>query len=267
MDLRLAGKRALVTGSSSGIGERIAKSLAEEGVAVAVHGRNQKAAARVAQDVTASGGKAAVSTGDLRTDEGARQVVGAAIAALGGIDILVNNAGVFPFRGWNNTTPNDWSDLYNVNVVSMVRVVRLLVPHMRELGWGRIIQISSGVATSPNASMPDYAAAKAATVNLSVSLARELAGTGITVNTVSPGAIVTPGWKDLALAAAAAQGWSTDFAEVEQRLLAGPLANPAGRLGRVEDVANVVVFLASPLADYVNGANFRVDGGLTHAIN
>ena len=267
MDLRLAGKRALVTGSNSGIGEGVVKALAAEGVTVVVHGRNEKAAARVAQEITATGGNAMISTSDLRTDDGARQAADRALGALGGIDILVNNAGVFPFRGWTSTTPEEWSEIYSVNVVSMVRLVRLLTPQMRTLGWGRIIQIASGVATSPNASMPDYAATKAATVNMTVSLARELAGTGITVNTVSPGAIVTPGWMALARQAAVARGWGTDFGEIERRLLEGPLLNPAGRLGRVEDVAHLVVFLASPLADYINGANLRVDGGLTHAIN
>lgn len=267
MDLRLAGKRALVTGSSGGIGEGIAKGLAREGVAVAVHGRNEKAATRVAQEIATAGGKAIVSTGDLGTDAGARQVADRVLAALGGVEIVVNNAGAFPFRGWTNTTPEDWADLYRVNVVSMVRIVRLLVPQMRQLGWGRIIQISSGVATTPGAFMPDYNATKAATVNMTVSLAQELAGTGITVNTVSPGPIVTPGWTELIRAAGAAQGWGTDIEEIKRRLLAGPLANPSGRLGSPEDVAHLVMFLASPLADYINGANLRVDGGLTHAIN
>lgn len=267
MDLDLVGKRALVTGSSRGIGEAVAKALAGEGVRVAVHGRSEKSAARVAEEIIRGGGTAFVSTGDLGTDEGAGQVADQALAALGAVDILVNNAGAFPFRGWKDATPEDWSSLYNLNLVSMVRVIRRIMTQMKTLGWGRIIQISSGVATSPNALMPDYAATKAATVNLTVSLARELAGTGITVNTVSPGAIVTPGWMALAQALGASQGWGQDLAAIERRLLEGPLSNPAGRLGRAEDVAAVVAFLASPRADYINAANIRIDGGLTHAIN
>jgi len=267
MNLRLEGKRALVTGSSSGIGEVIAHALAEEGVAVVVHGRSQERAQRVASEIASKGGKAFVALGDLATDAGAREAAEQALAALGGVDILVNNAGEFPFRGWTNTAPGEWAEIYNTNVVSMVRMVQLLAPQMKQLGWGRIIQVASTIATSPSPVMPDYSATKAATLSTTVSLARELTGTGITVNTVSPGPIVTPGWRELVLAVAATQGWGTDWAEIERRLLEGPLKNPSGRLGRVEDVAHLVAFLASPLAGYINGANLRVDGGLTAAIS
>jgi 3-oxoacyl-[acyl-carrier protein] reductase len=135
MDLRLTGRRVLVTGSSSGIGEGIAKSLAREGASIVVHGRNEKAAKRVQHEIDAEGGKAIIAIGDLSTDEGAKRVAETALTELGAIDILVNNAGAYEVRGWADTTPTQWLDVFNQNVVSMVRVIRLLVPQMRQLGF------------------------------------------------------------------------------------------------------------------------------------
>src|SRR4051812_49849169 len=123
MDLQLKGKRAVVTGSSSGIGEAIAKSLAAEGAAVVVHGRRESEAKRVAATIAAAGGKAVVALGDLGTDAGADRVAKVVNEALGGVDILVNNAGAFPQRPWLESTAAEWNDLYNQNVGSMVRLV------------------------------------------------------------------------------------------------------------------------------------------------
>jgi len=157
--------------------------------------------------------------------------------------------------------------LYNKNVVSVARLVRLLVPQMKESHWGRIIQISSGEATQPFRFMPDYAATKAAMINITVSLAKDLAESGVTVNTVSPGIIVTPALEKYYRQLAATRRWGTNWKDIEKSVLREILYNPVGRLGRAEDVANLVAYLTSPLADYINGANFRVDGGSTACIN
>src|SRR5581483_7289374 len=159
MDLRLAGKRALVTGSSSGIGEVIVKLLAAEGVAVVVHGRDESRANAVAQAIRAEGGSAEVALGDLTTDAGADAVAVAALAG-GPIDILVNNAGVIAeangFLSWMEATAADWTQKYNINVIAGVRMIQRLIPQMRERHWGRVIQIGGGLSQQPQASGPDY---------------------------------------------------------------------------------------------------------------
>lgn len=263
MDLGIAGKRALVTGSTSGIGESIAKTLAQEGVIVAVQGRREGEAKRVAQEITKAGGKAVLAIGDLSTDAGAEAVAKAATAALGGgVDILVNNAGIYPAKGWFNETPSEWNDVYNVNVASMVRVINLLVPGMRDRKWGRVVSIASGVATRPLAGMPAYSATKIANVSLIVSLAGALEGSGVTCNAVSPGLIMTPGVhemfdkmgleknEDLRLTKAA------EFAP-----------NPLKRAGKPQEIADAVTYLCSQRASYVNGQNLRVDGGFVPTVN
>src|ERR1044072_4742203 len=134
MDLQLKGKRALVTGSSSGLGEAIAKMLATEGATVIIHGRNIDRASSVAACIIKGGGKAEVAIGDLATDEGADAV--AAVALKGGaIDILVNNAGATSHKSWGEATTQDWGDMYNVNVISYVRMIQRIVPQMKTLGW------------------------------------------------------------------------------------------------------------------------------------
>jgi 3-oxoacyl-[acyl-carrier protein] reductase len=265
MDLRLAGKRALVTGSSSGIGEAIVKLLAAEGVAVVVHGRNVSRANAVAEAIRAKGGKAEVALGDLTTDAGADAV---AVAALSGgpIDILVNNAGVIGFLSWTEATATDWAEIYNSNVVSGVRMIQRLVPQMRERHGGRVIQIGGGLSQQPQAGGPNYNATLAARHNLAVSLARELKDTGVTSNVVAPGAVLAEAARATLTHLAPAHGWGETWEEIEHNATQAMAPNDVGRLGRPEEIAAAVAYLASPVADYVSGATIRVDGGTIRSV-
>ncbi len=156
MDMKLAGKRALVTGSSSGIGAVIVELLAAEGAAVVVHGRNESRASAVAEAIRANGGKAEVAIGDLATDAGADAAARAALSG-GPIDILVNNAGILVGQPWMEGTADLWQQVYNNNVISSVRMIQRLVPQMRERHWGRVIHIGGGLAQQPGTSLAQMA--------------------------------------------------------------------------------------------------------------
>jgi NAD(P)-dependent dehydrogenase (short-subunit alcohol dehydrogenase family) len=274
MDMQLVGKRALVTGSSSGIGATTAKMLAAEGVAVAVHGRDAARTEAVAEEIRAAGGTAVVAVGDLGDEAQAEEVFAAVDAGLGQVDIVFNNAGgrntanpaTVPFL---EIAPSDWLTTYNINVVSVVRVIRHFAPGMVERGWGRLIQNASAAATSPGPMLNDYAAAKAAILNLTNGLAKALAGTGVTASTVSPGLTMTPSvLGEYITSYARDQGWDTDLPLDDlERLWARHRGLSTVGGGRVEHIASAVVWLASPLGGYVNGANIRVDGGQNHNIN
>lgn len=267
MDLGLQGKRALVTGSSAGIGEACVKELARERAHVVVHGRNSKELARVVQEITSLGGKAVAVQGDLASDLEASEVAKHALAAFNGIDILVNNAGSYPFHDWEHTEPGFWLELFNVNVVSMVRMIAPIVPQMKKRGWGRIIQISSIAGTHPKAGSPEYAATKAANLNMTCTLAKDMAATGITVNSVSPGPILTPGTEDFFYKFAQERNWGTDWKEIERHVASELLPTLTGRIGRAEEVASLVTFLCSPRADFITGSNYRIDGGRAASVN
>jgi NAD(P)-dependent dehydrogenase (short-subunit alcohol dehydrogenase family) len=258
MDLQLGGKRALVTGSSSGLGEAIATRLAAEGASVVVHGRDHARTVAVAKAICDAGGDASYVLGDLGTDRGADEVR----AAAGPVDVLVNNIGTYdPSLGWATTSAQDWADIYNVNVLTSVRMIQRLVPAMRERGWGRVIQIGSVVGAVPAASQPHYAATNGARNSLAKSLARELKHTGVTSNAVAAGGILTAASVPRLLEIGRQHGFGDTWEEAEPRLVEALAPNDVGRIGRPEEYAALVAYLASPLSAYVTGAVLAVDGG------
>lgn len=273
MDLQLQGKRALVTGSSSGIGRAIAEVLAAEGVAVVVHGRDAERTAETARSITAAGGVAHVALGDLATEQGAGAVIRSVEEAVSGVDILVNNIGGNEaagggLNGWFNDTPEVWSGVMQQNLVAPVRMIHAFVPAMRERGWGRVINISSGGGSQPTPRAAAYCGAKAAVNNLTVSLSMDLARSGVTVNTVSPGCTRTKMFETTLQTMGAANGWPDDLDVQEKAFLdLGLFACSSERYGRPEEIGTLVAFLASPLAAFVNGANYRIDGGQVQSVN
>ncbi|MEU8543825.1 SDR family NAD(P)-dependent oxidoreductase [Streptomyces sp. NPDC048717] len=261
MDLNLTGKRALVTGSSAGLGEATVRLLATEGAAVVVHGRDEERAERIAREIREAGGTATAVVGDLADDDAATEVARATLTD-GPIDILVNNAGFYRHVSWAEASPDEWRDTYNVNVVSGVRMIRHLVPAMRERGWGRVITIGGGLASQPMDAHPQYNATLAARHNLAVSLARELKGTGVTSNVVSPGAILVEATKELVTGIGPARGWGRTWEEIHRNAVEALIPNDQERFGMPDEIAAAVAYLCGEHAQYVSGATLRVDGGL-----
>jgi NAD(P)-dependent dehydrogenase (short-subunit alcohol dehydrogenase family) len=275
MDLQLAGKRALVTGSSSGIGRAIASVLAAEGVEVFAHGRDRARVEETAAIIRDAGGKAHVTVGNLATDEGAAAVAEAVHAVGDGVDILVNNVGSSEGSGgakpgWFDVIPDYWVAATQINLVGAVRMIHAFAPAMRERGWGRIINVASAGATAPTLVVPDYCAAKAALLNMTVGLSKSLARTGVTVNAVSPGTTRTVMMERAIMRAAAAHGWPEGISldEGEQRLLdLGNFPCNSVRYGRPEEIGALIAFMSSPISGFINGANYRIDGGQVQSIN
>jgi NAD(P)-dependent dehydrogenase (short-subunit alcohol dehydrogenase family) len=244
--------------------------LAREGVRVAVHSRQEARGMAVADRIRAAGGEAVVVLGDVADTAGCANVVDSVNDQLGGVDILVNNVG-----GGTNTLNHpaffdipwsEWLDAFEMNVGSCVRLIHGLVPPMVDAGWGRVVNISSASGAAPFAEESDYAATKAAINNLSVSVSRALAGTGVTVNTVSPGLIVTPPSQQW-LTSLGEQGWGDSPEEVERRVTGELLGQSVSSIGRPNDVAGLVALVVSPLGRYITGANLRVDGGMCKHVN
>ncbi|MBB1593618.1 SDR family NAD(P)-dependent oxidoreductase [Achromobacter sp. UMC46] len=263
MKIELNGKKALVTGSSGGIGLAIALGLAEAGADVVLHGRNADKLARAAQDITLKFPAASVSTvqADLATADGAASVC----AAHPDVDILVNNAGFFAPKSFTEITDDDWQQMLDTNVMSGIRLSRYYLPRMMAADWGRIIFISSESGVQIPAEMIHYGVSKTALLGVSRGLAELTAGTGVTVNAVLPGPTRSEGVADFFAEMAKEQGVSQD--DMERDFIAQHRPTSLlRRLATVEEVANMVVYTCSTQAAATNGAALRVDGGVVRSI-
>ena len=263
MKIELNGKKALVTGSSGGIGLAIALGLAEAGAEVVLHGRNADKLALAAQAITRKFPIAQVSTvqADLATADGAASVC----AAHPDVDILVNNAGFFAPKSFTEITDDDWQTMMDTNVMSGIRLSRYYLPRMMAANWGRIIFISSESGVQIPAEMIHYGVSKTALLGVSRGLAELTAGTGVTVNAVLPGPTRSEGVADFFAEMAKEQGVSQD--DMERDFIAQHRPTSLlRRLATVEEVANMVVYTCSTQASATNGAALRVDGGVVRSI-
>lgn len=264
MDLGLKDKRALITGANRGTGSVIAETLAREGAVVFVHGPELDGAQHaLAERFQSNGLQACAVSGELTSDAGADRVWAELARSGAGVDILVNNYGGPGVGHWHEVDHAAWLELYERNVLSAVRMIDRCVPGMRERGFGRVVQLATIGVLRPNRRMPHYYASKAALANLTASLAKDLAGTGVTVNTVNPGLIHTEEVEAGFRALAKRRGWGEDWGEIERKAVAEVMPNPCGRLASRQEVADLVAFVASARAGYVHGAQLRIDGGAT----
>jgi 3-oxoacyl-[acyl-carrier protein] reductase len=244
MMFSLAGKTALVTGASGGIGAAVARALHGAGATVGISGTR----AQVLEELKVSlgGERVHVLPCNLASAEDVEKLVPAAEAAMGGVDILVNNAGITRDGLAMRMKDEDWQAVLDVNLTSSFRLARAAMKLMMKKRWGRIVSVTSVVGVTGNPGQANYVASKAALIGLSKTLAQELASRNVTVNCVAPGFIATP---------------MTDALNEKQKdAILGRI--PAGRMGSPEEIAAAVLFLASNEAAYVTGHTLHVNGGM-----
>ncbi len=262
MNLQLQNRRALVSGSSAGIGFAIAQLLATEGASVVVNGRSAErveAAVKKIRDNGAKGGVIA-STIDLSTRAGVEAIV----RQVPSVDILINNLGMYGPKAFEEITDEDWLQIFEVNVMSGVRLSRAYLPGMKKRNWGRIIFISSESGICTPAEMIHYGMTKTAQLAISRGLAETTAGTGVTVNAVLPGPTRSEGVEQFVEELARSK--NTDAAAIEKGFFESMRPSLLKRFATPEEVANMVAYVASPLSAATNGAALHVDGGSIRSI-
>lgn len=258
LTLDLAGKTAVVTGSTQGIGLAIARRLAEAGADVVVNGRGPERVARTVDSLAGLGVRGAAA--DVTSAEGAQALVDAA----GTVDVLVNNLGIFGSTPALEIDDDEWRRFFDVNVLSAARLTRLVLPGMTDRGWGRVLNIASDSAIVIPEEMIHYGASKSALLAMSRGFAKAAAGSGVTVNSVIAGPTHTEGVEDFVYEMV---DRSLDWEAAQREFMR--TARPQSLIGRLiepEEIANMVVYLSSPLASATTGGALRVDGGYVDSI-
>jgi 3-oxoacyl-[acyl-carrier protein] reductase len=256
LELGLAGRRALVTGGSKGIGLAIAEELTAEGVDVAICARNAAEVEAAAARLRASGRIVHAQTADVTDPEQVSDLVTKSVTALGGLDILVNNAGAAHPGNFESLTDADWHADLDVKLLAQIRCTRSALPHLRASSAPRVININSVYARYPDPAFFATTVNRAACLNLSKALARELAGDRILVNSVNIGFVATPQWENIRRRRAPDLSAEEFFAKLAEDEV------PLGRFGTVEEVSGLVAFLAGDRASYLTGTSIDVAGGM-----
>lgn len=263
MDLQLTGKRALVTGSTSGIGFATARALAAEGADVTLNGRSRAGVAAAVERLLAAvpGAKVGGIAADISNATGCETLV----VQLPDVDILVNNMGIFDPKPFEAIPDEDWFNFFETNVMSGVRLTRHYLPAMKARNWGRVVFISSESGVCPPAEMVHYGMTKAAQLSVARGLAETCAGSGVTINSVLPGPTRTEGVATFFGRLAEEQGVSVE--EAERAFFAN--ARPTSIIKRLIDpaeVAAMVTYVCSPLSSATQGAALRVEGGVVRSM-
>jgi 3-oxoacyl-[acyl-carrier protein] reductase len=262
MDLGLRGKAALVMAASKGLGRAVATELAREGARVMISSRDADALARTAAEIgEETGARVEHRAADLTRGEDVGALVTHAAESLGGVDVLVNNTGGPPAGGFEDFDDEDWERAFDLVLLSLIRAVRGVLPHMRERGGGRIINIASSSVRQPIENLTLSNTFRAGIAGLAKSLAIELAPDRILVNTIGPGRILTERSASMDVSRAESMGVPVEEvrAQVEAQI-------PLGRYGTPQELARVAAFLASPANSYVTGQAILVDGGMVRAL-
>lgn len=252
MDLQLKDRVALVTGGSQGIGRAVALRLAQEGARVVVAARGRELLDKVVGEIRAAGGQAAAVQADVSRAEDCARLVDETIAAYGRLDILVNNAGTSATGEFESVTDEEWQADFELKLFAAIRLSRLAVPHMKQQRWGRVVNVTNIGAKQPRARSMPTTVTRAAGLAFTKALSKEYAPHNILVNTVCIGLIQAAQHERKAARAAI---------PVEQLYAQAAKDIPLGRVGRAEEAANVIAFLASEAASYVTGTSINLDGG------